>query len=215
MIDSPTLADPFTVPTRYWHRLELRRSECPQSLPTPTSPRCRRGRRDFANSPAERPLLDGVSVRCRCAVQGSAEGSDRAVVGTVALGRAAGCALGVAAPGPAILGRYAGGSPQRRRPLVCSGGDDADRTGVDADPGTHAALIQGALAGLGAGGAKATLMVTMSLTDVQERIGAATTSAALAAGSLLARDCRPGPPASPRARRQHLRGRPPGSPSWR
>ena len=47
-------------------------------------------------------------------------------------------------------------------------------------------MIQAALAGLSAGGAKATLMLTMSLADLQERIGAATTLGTLAAGSLLA-----------------------------
>ena len=47
-------------------------------------------------------------------------------------------------------------------------------------------MIQAALAGLGAGGSKATLMVTMSLTDLQQRIGAATTCGTLAAGSVLA-----------------------------
>ena len=47
-------------------------------------------------------------------------------------------------------------------------------------------ILAAALAGLGAGGAKATLMVTMSLTDLQQRVGAATTMGSLDHGSLLA-----------------------------
>ena len=35
-------------------------------------------------------------------------------------------------------------------------------------------MLQAALAGMGAGGAKATLMLTMHLSDLRERIGAAT-----------------------------------------
>ena len=41
------------------------------------------------------------------------------------------------------------------------------------------------MAGLGAGGAKATLIVTMGLTDLQRRVGAARTLGGLDHGSLL------------------------------
>jgi len=47
-------------------------------------------------------------------------------------------------------------------------------------------MMQAALAGLGAGGSKATLMVTMSLDDLQERVGAGTVLGTVEDGMLLA-----------------------------
>ncbi len=49
-----------------------------------------------------------------------------------------------------------------------------------------AAMIQAALAGLGAGGTKATLLVTMELGDLQERVGAGTVLGTVEDGALLA-----------------------------
>ena len=47
-------------------------------------------------------------------------------------------------------------------------------------------MMQAALAGMGAGGAKATLMVTMNLTELTERVGAATVVGTTEDGTLLA-----------------------------
>lgn len=47
-------------------------------------------------------------------------------------------------------------------------------------------MMQAALAGLGAGGAKATLMVTMPLSDLQERVGAGTVLGTIEDDALLA-----------------------------
>jgi hypothetical protein len=50
----------------------------------------------------------------------------------------------------------------------------------------QAAEVQAALAGMGAGGSKATLMVTMSLSDLQERVGAGAVLGTTEEGAMLA-----------------------------
>lgn len=70
---------------------------------------------------------------------------------------------------------HAGGCATTQRPA--EGGLDEDAI--------NRQTLAAALAGLGAGGAKATLMVTMSLTDLQHRVGAATTLGSRDHGSLL------------------------------
>ena len=71
--------------------------------------------------------------------------------------------------------------PVRNRSTTAS----IDAQGTDPEP-LDAQTMQAVLAGLGAGGAKATLLLTMGLTDLTERVGAATTMGSLDAGALLA-----------------------------
>ena len=109
---------------------------------------------------------------------------------------------------PAAAERRGGaGRPDRATRPRAEGGLDEDAI----NPQTLAA----ALAGLGAGGAKATLMLTMSLTDLQHRVGAATTLGSLDHGSLLGPGDRPadrlrraGHPDAARQRRRGARPRP-------
>jgi len=68
-------------------------------------------------------------------------------------------------------------------PWAQPAGDD---TAGDDPQAFDPAMIQAALAGMGAGGAKATLMLTMPLRELTERVGAATVQGTTEHGTLLA-----------------------------
>ncbi|MGV1009278.1 MAG: HNH endonuclease signature motif containing protein [Dermatophilaceae bacterium] len=67
-------------------------------------------------------------------------------------------------------------------------GGGAPPTAGTSSPVTNPGMIRAALAGIGAGGGKATLLLTMPLADLERRTGAATTLGTLDAPTLIAPD---------------------------